>query len=70
VIQQAAYFAQRLEAEAGHDPARQAERGFRLAFGREPLPSERNAAVALIESHGSAAFCRALYNANEFVYVP
>ena len=70
VIQQATYFAQRLEAEAGPDPARQAERGFRLAFGREPSPSERNAAVALIGSHGSAAFCRALYNANEFVYVP
>ncbi len=70
VIQQAAYFAQRLEAEAGPDPARQAERGFRLAFGRAPSPSERDAAVALIGSHGTAAFCRALYNANEFVYVP
>ena len=70
VIQQATYFAQRLEAEAGPDPARQAERGFRLAFGRAPSSSERNAAVALIGSHGCAAFCRALYNANEFVYVP
>ena len=70
VIQQASYFARRLEAEAGADPGRQVERGFRLAFGRGPSPSERNAAVALIASHGSAAFCRALYNANEFVYVP
>jgi hypothetical protein len=70
VIQQAAYLARRLETEAGPDPARQAARGFRLAFGREPLPSELEAAVALIGSHGSAAFCRALYNANEFVYVP
>jgi mono/diheme cytochrome c family protein len=70
VIQQATYFAGRLEAEAGLDAACQAERGFQLAFGREPSPSERTAAVALIESHGSAAFCRALYNANEFVYVP
>jgi mono/diheme cytochrome c family protein len=70
VIQQAADFAQRLEAEAGTDPARQAQRGFRLAFGREPSSAERSAAVALIASHGSAAFCRALYNANEFVYVP
>ena len=37
VIQQAAYFAQRLEAEAGPDPARQADRGFRLAFGRDSI---------------------------------
>jgi hypothetical protein len=42
----------------------------RLAFGREPSHSERNAAIFLIGSHGSVAFCRALYNANEFVYVP
>jgi mono/diheme cytochrome c family protein len=70
VIQQAACFARRLEEEAGHDKARQVERGFRLAFGRGPSLSESNAAIALIESHGCAAFCRALYNANEFVYVP
>ena len=70
VIEQATYLAGRLKAEAGPDPARQAERGFRLAFGRAPSSSESNAAVALIGSHGSVAFCRALYNANEFVYVP
>ena len=70
VIQQATYFAQRIEAESGRDPARQAEHGFRLAFGRSPSSAELKAAVALIGSHGCAAFCRALYNANEFVYVP
>jgi hypothetical protein len=42
----------------------------RLAFGREPSRSERNGAISLIGSHASAAFCRALYNANGFVYVP
>ena len=31
---------------------------------------ERSAAVSLIATHGASAFCRALYNANEFVYVP
>ena len=70
VIQQATCFARRLEAEAGSDPTRQVERGFRLAFGRAPSAAECHAAVALIGSHGCAAFCRALYNANEFVYVP
>jgi hypothetical protein len=70
VVQQAAYFAGRLAAEAGPDPARQAERGFFIAFGRAATDSERIAATALIRSHGTAAFCRALYNANEFVYVP
>jgi hypothetical protein len=70
VVQQAGIFADRLQAEAGSDPGRQAERGFRLAFGRAPTPTERAAAARLIDSHGTAAFCRALYNANEFVYVP
>ena len=70
IIQQAALFAERLQTEAGADPARQAERGFEMALGRTPSPSERGAAEALISSHGTPAFCRALYNANEFVYVP
>jgi len=70
VVRQAAYFAERLTEEAGPDPASQAERGFQLALGRAPSDSERTAAVALIRSHGATTFCRALYNANEFVYVP
>jgi mono/diheme cytochrome c family protein len=70
ILQQATHFAERLEREAGPDRSRQAERGFALAFGRPPSSIERDAAVSLIASHGAAAFCRALYNANEFVYVP
>lgn len=70
MIQQAGFFADRLRTEAGPDPAHQAERGFQLAFGRAPTSTERNAAARLIAQHGTAAFCRALYNANEFVYVP
>jgi hypothetical protein len=70
VIRQADFFADRLRTEAGPDPARQADRAFRLAFGRPPTADERTAAARLIASHGTPAFCRALYNANEFVYVP
>ena len=68
VIRQAA-FAERLRNEAGPDPAGQAERAFQLAFGRRPSRPELAAAVALINDHGSPRFA-ALYNANEFVYVP
>jgi hypothetical protein len=70
VIQQAALFAERLRSECGPNAPQQAERGFQLAFGRRPSHSEQVAAVSLIESHGTAAFCRVLYNANEFAYVP
>jgi hypothetical protein len=70
VIRQAAFFAERIVSEVGREPPRQAERAFRLAFGRRPSETELAAAVSLIKSHGAAALCRALYNANEFVYVP
>jgi hypothetical protein len=69
IVQQAEFFAERLKREAGEDPAAQAKRGFWLAFGRAPSDSECTAAVALIRSHGPAAFGRAMYNANEFVWV-
>jgi hypothetical protein len=66
----ASFFADRLKHEAGSEPAMQASRGFALAFGRAPSDIERISATALIRSHGTAAFCRTLYNANEFVFVP
>ncbi len=70
VLQQSAAFAKRLADDVGSDPARQVERGVSLALGRSPNPTEKAAAIALIGSHGTAAFCRALYNSNEFLYAP
>jgi mono/diheme cytochrome c family protein len=70
VFQQSARFAARLEIEAGHSAGAQAARGFLLALGRSPSVPEMSGAVALIEEHGTAAFCRALYNAAEFIYLP
>jgi hypothetical protein len=69
LVQQAGLFAERLKREAGDDPAAQVRRGFRLAFGREPSAEESAAAVRLIRAHGAAALCRALLNANEFLWV-
>jgi hypothetical protein len=68
-VQQAQFFAERLKREAGNDPDRQARQAFRLAFGRDPTETERRAATAVIREQGTAALCRALYNANEFLYV-
>jgi mono/diheme cytochrome c family protein len=70
LVRQSMSFAWRLDREAGRDPARQADRAFRLAFNRGPTEGELAAAVALIKSHGADALCRALYNANEFIYIP
>ena len=69
MLQQAELFAERLRSDVGLQPDAQAERGFGLAFGRAPTDAERSAAVSLMGQHGLPAFCRALFNANEFVYV-
>lgn len=70
MLRQAEYFAGRLRREVGENvPGTQAERAFALAFGRPPRAEERSLAVAFIRSEGLFAFCRSLFNANEFVYV-
>jgi hypothetical protein len=62
-------FAARLERDAPGDVARQVTRAWQLAFGRDPLPAEREAATQLVRTAGLPALCRALFNANEFLTV-
>jgi hypothetical protein len=69
VVGQAEIFAGRVRREAGEEPAAQVRRAFAVAFGRAPSDAERDAAEALVRRHGLEALCRALFNANEFVYV-
>lgn len=42
---------------------------FRLAYGRPPELAELTQAEKLVRAYGLAAFARALFNANEFLYV-
>ena len=70
VLEQARLLADRLQREAGNDPVTQVRRAFHLAFGREPFTDESQAAVELIAAHGLEAFGRALFNANEFLFLP
>ena len=42
---------------------------FALAFQRQPSEAEIAAAVGLIQSHGLNAFCRAMLNANELIFL-
>ena len=69
VVQQAEFFAARVRKEVGEAPETQVDRAFCLAFGRGPDDSERAGAIALVRRRGLASLCRALFNANEFVYV-
>lgn len=68
MTQQSEFFAERLRARVGDDVSRQVAQAFRHAFGRSPRPDEKKEAIKLVEKHGLPALCRALMNANEFLY--
>jgi hypothetical protein len=69
MMQQADFFAQRLEREAGHDVEAQVRRAFSLAFQRQADPDEVAASVKFVREQGLPIFCRELFNCNEFVYL-
>jgi hypothetical protein len=69
VLRMSRAFAARLRAEVPHGTAAQIERAYLLAYGRPPAAEELQLAVPLVEQHGLHAFCRVLFNSNEFLYV-
>ena len=58
-----------LQRDAGELPRLQVQRAFDLLFSRRPDPGELRDAVELVDGHGLAALCRALFNSNEFLFV-
>ena len=69
LLQQSEFLVGRIEREAGTDKTMQVRRTFELVFGRAPSTDESQAAQKLVEENGLIALCRALFNANEFLYV-
>jgi len=67
VLQQSAFFAERLKKDAGEKVEAQVERAFQLVFGRSPNATELTASTAFIAKQGLPAFCRGVLNANEFL---
>lgn len=69
IVQQAGLFASRLERDAAADTSAQIRRAFQLTFLRNPTADEQKASLEFIQAHGLPAFCRAMLNANEFLFV-
>ncbi len=63
-------FAGRIAGEVGDDPARQMTRAYEIALNRRPSAEEIHEIEPLVRTHGLATLCRALYNSNEFLFVP
>jgi hypothetical protein len=62
-------FAQRLEREAGSNPARQVERAYLLATGRAPTAREKELAMTFLAKQPLTEFALAVFNLNAFLYV-
>jgi hypothetical protein len=69
-LEQSAAFATRVKQEAGTDPAQQITHAYQLAFSRPPTAAELADTTPLVHDHGLTALCRALFNSNEFLFVP
>ena len=72
MLEQANYLAERLRVEAGGAATAEAQvrYAFQLAFARPPESDELSAATELARTQGMPAFCRAILNANEFLFIP
>jgi hypothetical protein len=56
--------------EMGEDSTKQITRAYRLALSREPTREELAEAQPIVRQHGIAPLCRALFNSNEFLFIP
>ncbi|HCN29928.1 MAG TPA: hypothetical protein DIT64_14535 [Verrucomicrobiales bacterium] len=63
-------FAARVQKEAGDDIAAQITRAYQLALNRAPTTDELRDTVSAVRENGLAVLCRALFNSNEFLFLP
>jgi hypothetical protein len=69
-LEAAAALAARVTRETGGDPPAQIQRAYQLCLNREPAADELRAAGPVVIAHGLATLCRALFNSNEFLFLP
>jgi hypothetical protein len=71
IRRQASIFAARVEKEAPDTREAQVERAYRLALGRVPYASERQAVEKFLNTEGNSLtdLCHTLLTLNEFIYV-
>jgi hypothetical protein len=70
IVGQAGRFAERLHRDAGDEVPDQVRCAWWLAFGRGPEAAELAEAETFIGEQSLTAFCRAVLNANEFLFIP
>ena len=69
-IDESKAFAERVVAESGNDDRNQIKKAYELALSRRPTEMELANATPVVQKFGLATLCRALYNSNEFLFMP
>jgi hypothetical protein len=69
-LEQAEALAARVQAEVGAEVAPQIRRAYQLALSRNPSAAELAEATPIVATHGLPVLGRALFNSNEFLFVP
>lgn len=60
----------RVQAEAGEDIRRQIRRAYQITLGRDATDVECQDLEPAVREHGLTSLCRALFNSNEFLFIP
>ncbi|HTI51865.1 MAG TPA: DUF1553 domain-containing protein, partial [Planctomycetaceae bacterium] len=68
-LRMAERLAGRIKDEVGSEVAKQLARVYDLAYSRQPTIDEIDKAQEFVARHGLAAWCRVVFNSNEFLYV-
>ena len=69
VLRMAQRMAERITRKTGLEPRQQASRAILLAYSRTATQEDLPTATRFIRKHGLAAYCRVLFNTNEFLYI-
>lgn len=69
-LEQSQAFAARLKKETGAEVTHQIQRAYELALGREATADDLRDTEPLVREQGLAMLCRALFNSNEFLFLP
>jgi hypothetical protein len=69
-LAQAEAFASRVKNEVGDDPAKQIKRAYQIALARAPTADEMSDTLPAVQKHDLTVLCRALFNSNEFLFLP
>ncbi|KLU01869.1 putative transmembrane protein [Rhodopirellula islandica] len=69
-MEQAKAFADVLQEQAKDDVSQQVQRAYWVGLNRKPSAEELSDAVSVVREFGLETFCRALFNCNEFLFLP